>query len=156
MGDTSFFESIRYRYDTNVVSIPVSLRMVLDHSVENSIWNTIDDFSFIQFHQTYFQKKKFAFFSFFLLWLTFYWSFHTYMLTKNRAGSVSKTSDTWWKYRYLTLTCKYRQYRYSVSVSCPSLHPYPPPPINNLAYQKPVLLPLEDTQVATSLLQSLN
>ena len=55
------------------------------------------------------------------LWLTFSWGFHTYMLTINRAGSVSKTSDTWWKYRYLTLTHKYRQYRYLVSVSCPSL-----------------------------------
>ena len=28
--------------------------------------------------------------------------------------------DTWWKYRYLTPTRKYRQYRYLVSVSCPS------------------------------------
>ena len=43
------------------------------------------------------------------------------MLTINRASSVSKSSDTWWKYRYLPPTRKYRQYRYLVSVSCPSL-----------------------------------
>ena len=51
----------------------------------------------------------------------FSWGFHTYMLTINKAGSVLKTSDTWLKYRYLPPTRKYRQYRYLVSVSCPSL-----------------------------------
>ena len=56
------------------------------------------------------------------LWLTFSWGFHTYMLSINRTGSVSKTSDTWWKYRYTYPPArKYRQYRYLVLVSCPSL-----------------------------------
>ena len=45
------------------------------------------------------------------------------MQTINRAGSVSKTSDTWRKYRYLPPTRKYQQYPYLVSVSCPSLVP---------------------------------
>ena len=44
------------------------------------------------------------------------------MLTINRAGSVSNTNDTWMKYRYLPPARKYRQYRYLVSVLCPSLH----------------------------------
>ena len=65
---------------------------------------------------------KIAFSAFPSLWLTFSWGFHTYMLTINSAGSVSKTSDTWWKYRYLPPTRKYRKYRYLVSVSWPSLY----------------------------------
>ena len=49
----------------------------------------------------------------FQLFFFFDWHFlevFTHMLTMNRAGSVSKTSDTWRKYRYLPPTYKYRQY----------------------------------------------
>ena len=88
----------------------------------NSIHWTVSSLVVQWFHQTYFQKK-FALFSFF----RFYWDFlevlmHT-RLPINSAGSVSKTSDTWWQYRYLPPTCKYRQYRYLqlVLVLCPSL-----------------------------------
>ena len=66
-------------------------------------------------------EKKFAFSAFSSLSLTFSCGFFACMLTINRVGSVSKTSDTWWKFRYLPPTRKYRQYRYLVSVSCSSL-----------------------------------
>ena len=81
MGDTGFLKSIRYRYDTNdfwwyryqiSMPIPVSLNrqysfIVTEYccqnawfwtTVQNSIWNTIDDFTFSQLHQTYFQKRN--------------------------------------------------------------------------------------------------
>ena len=45
----------------------------------------------------YTSRKKSHFSAFFSIWLTFSWGFHIYMLIINRAGSASKTSDTWWK-----------------------------------------------------------
>ena len=95
-------------------------KMVLDSCVkfylEHSWWFYVDPIP-----SNILPEKNSHFSAFSFLWLTFSWGFHTYMLTINRAGSVSKTSDTWRKYRYLLPTLKYRQYRYLVSVSCTSL-----------------------------------
>ena len=78
-------------------------KIVLDNCRKFYLEHNCENFTFILFHQTYFQSKI-RIFLFFLLRLTFCWGFHTCMLTINRAGSVSKTSDTWRKYRYLRPT----------------------------------------------------
>ena len=91
--------------------------------MQNSIRNTIDDFFLDLIILSNMLSEKNSHFKLFLrFFLTFFTGFHAYTLTINSTGSVSKTSDTWWQYRYLPRTCKYRQYRYLVSVSCPSLH----------------------------------
>ena len=65
------------------------------------------------------QEQNSHFSAFCSLLFKFSWGLHACTLAINSAGSVSKTSNTWWQYRYLPQTCKYRQYRYLVS--CPSL-----------------------------------
>ena len=90
-------------------------------TVQNSIWNTIDDFTLIQLHQTYFQKTTHIFSSFFAF-IEIFLSFSCIHANHvNSTGSVSKTNNTWWKYQYLPPTCKYR---YLVLVFCPSLSQY--------------------------------
>ena len=137
MHDTSFFKSIRYQrflvvsmlnFDSDTSRFKpcstvllwhnIVAKMVLDSCakfyLEHSWWFYFDPIP------SNIQKKT----RIFQLFLFFDWHFlevFTHMLTINRAGSVSKTSDTWRKYRYLPPTRKYRQYRYLVSVSCPPL-----------------------------------
>ena len=93
-------------------------KMVLDDCakfyLEHNWWFYLDPIPSNILPET---NSHFSAFSSLLLRLSL--GFHPYS-----AGSVSKTSDTWWQYRYLPPTCKYRQYRYLLSVSCPPLIDY--------------------------------
>ena len=65
-------------------------------------------------------RKKIAFFCFFFALIDIFLTFSYIHATINREGSVSKTSNTWWKYWYLPPTCNNRintWYRYRT-------HPY--------------------------------
>ena len=116
MRDTSFFKSIRYQrflvvsmlnFDSDTSRFKpcstvllwhnIVAKMVLDSCakfyLEHSWW-----FYFDPIPSNILPEKNSHFSAFSFLWLTFSWGFHTYMLTINRAGSVSKTSDTWQKY----------------------------------------------------------
>ena len=137
-GDTSFFKSIRYRYNTKdfywyryQISIPILVRLnrhssILAHYrfqnsfVANLFWNT-NDFTLIQFHETYFHKK-YTFFTFFCALIEIFLSFlRIHIEHKQRRLSI-ETSDTWEKYRYLLSTCNtWYQYQYLVSVLSSSL-----------------------------------
>ena len=78
MGDTRFFESRRYRYDTNdflwyryQISIPIPVNLSRIDNRGKFYLEHNDDFPFIQFHQTCFQKKL----RIFQLFLRFDWHF---------------------------------------------------------------------------------
>ena len=139
MGNTSFFKSIPYQgfleelipnFDTDTSKFKPSSTVLLWHNIvakmfldncakfylEHNWWSYLDPIP-----SNILPEKNSHFSAFSSILLRFF--FYAYTLTINSAGSVSKTSDTWWQYRYSPLTRKCRQYRYLVSVSCPSLPP---------------------------------
>ena len=135
MGNTSFFRTIRYPYDTKdfrwyrykiLIRIPVSLNRLAQFYWDMYIIvpKTVFD-KMILLWSNYIKrtfKKIFTFAAFSSLWLRYSWLFHAYTLTIYSAGSLSKLAmlsgsiDTCPQLASIDSI-----YRFLVSESCPSL-----------------------------------
>ena len=128
IGDTSLFKLIQYRYDTNdfwwywyLISIPIPVSLnCLAQFYFGQLWKILKT-GFGQLCKIlsgtqpmtlpwsnsikHTSRKKFSAIPNILPEK----NFHHKQPAINSAGSVSKTSDTWWQ--YLPKTCKYRQCR---------------------------------------------